>query len=472
MSKPTSTQQRIWLIAGGMLIGGIAIGLLAARFTGGQAPTPQVEKKTGPCPGGAQPLAWRNPMNPNITSPTFTKDEMGMDYLPICAEQGKHKAPVGTVTIDPTVVQDIGVRTAIAKKEAIARDIRTVGRVTPDEERVAHLHPKVDGWVEKMFIDKTGEKVHKNTMLLAIYSPQLVASAEEYVLALKNWRTLKDSSFPDVRNGARQLLQTSLDRLKLLDVPAHQLRDIRKTGHVPKALHIHSPFDGIVMKIGVREGSRITPATELYTIADLSRIWVSVDIYENDIPWVRQGDMAEMRLPAVPGRVFTGKVSYVYPYLESKTRTNKVRLEFANPDLLLKPDMFANVTIQASRRVNAIVVPSEAVIRTGTRNVVFVQRAPGKFEPRDVKLGIEAHGEVQIVSGIQAGERVVTSGQFLIDSESSLKEATAKMLEPKKKQRPAADMNMSGMQMEKQKAPQQTPQDMDMGNMQMPGSGQ
>jgi len=397
-----------------------------------------------------KPLFYRNPMNPAITSSVPAQDEMGMDYIPVYEDGGSMQSS-GTVSIDPTVVQNIGVRTALASRKNISRDIRTVGRITFDEERVARLHPKVEGWVEKLFVPKTGEQVKKGTMLLAIYSPQLVASGEEYLLALKNWETLKESPFEDIRNGAKQLLDTSLERLKFLDVPEHQLREIRESGRVPKALHIHSPFDGIVMKIGAREGSRITPETELYMVADLSHVWVQADLYEDELPWVQPEDVAEMQIPSVPGRTFRGKVSYIYPYLEGETRTNKVRIEFDNSELLLKPDMFANITVRASRRVDAVVIPSEAVVRTGQRDQVFVQSEPGKFEPRDVKLGLSAEGEVQILDGVKEGEAVVTSSQFLIDSESKLKEATAKMVESGKQESTndhEADMNMEEMNME------------------------
>ncbi|OIO74120.1 MAG: efflux transporter periplasmic adaptor subunit [Zetaproteobacteria bacterium CG1_02_53_45] len=481
-----------------LMLMALAVGLAGGYlFSGTQKQTgPDTVAATGPCPDGAKPLSWRNPMNPAITSPVFSKDEMGMDYLPICAEVKKEKkilfyrnpmnpaitspvaakdemgmdyipvyddgarsGPAGTVSIDPTVVQNIGVRTTVALQKTISRDIRTVGRVTFDEQRVARLHPKVEGWVEKLFVDRTGEQVDKDTMLLAIYSPQLVASGEEYLLALKNWQILKDSPFADIREGAKRLLSTSLERLQLLDVPEHQLKEIRNTGHVPKALHIHSPFDGIVMNIGAREGQRITPETELYMVADLSRVWVQVDIYEDELPWVRLGDEAEMELPAAPGRIFKGKLSYIYPYLDANTRTNKVRIEFANPDLVLKPEMFANISLKASRTVDAVVIPSEAIVRSGTRDQIFVQRGPGKFEPREVTLGLQADGEVQILSGLKAGELVVTSSQFLIDSESKLREATAKMLEPGEQQpaSPESDMDMKGMEMKPMQPPASQP---------------
>jgi len=398
-----------------------------------------------------KPLFYRNPMNPNITSPVATKDEMGMDYIPVYADGGQGgDAPVGTVTIDGTVVQNMGVRTMEAQEQVLSKNIQTIGRVTYDEQHVARLHPKYDGWVEKMFIDETGEHVHKKTMLLSIYSPQLVATQEEYLLALNNAEQLKDSPFKDVRDGAKSLLQSAEERLRLLDVPKHQIKRLRERRKVMKGLHIHSPFEGIIMHIGVRDGQRITPDTELYMIADLSTVWVLVDIYEDDLPWVAVGDTAQMRVSGIPGKTFRGKISYIYPYMEAKTRTVKVRLEFDNPNLQLKPDMFAKVTLQAGKKVNAVVVPEEAIVRTGVQEQVFVQRAVGKFEPRKVSLGVVSEGKVQILDGLKAGERVVTSGQFLIDSESKLKEATAKMMEAassNKQENHVQGMDMSDMQM-------------------------
>lgn len=399
-------------------------------------------------PAPKAPLFYRNPMNPEITSPVPAKDEMGMDYIPVYADQqGDSGKPAGTVTIDPVTVQNIGVRTVRVTEQVLSRTLRTVGRITYDEERVARLHPKVEGWVEKMFVDKTGEHVKSGDMLLAVYSPQLVSSAEEYVLALNSYDKLKDNPFPDIRDGARHLMQSARQRLELLDLPAHQLRDIERTRKVARALHIHTPVDGTIMNIGVREGSRITPDTELYMVADLSRIWVLVDIYEDDIPWVRVGDMAEMNVAAVAGRSYRGRVSYIYPYLDARTRTVKVRLEFDNADLALKPDMFANITLYADHKEHAVVVPAESIVRTGTGSQVFLVRAPGKFEPHEVTTGIASGGMVQILSGLTPGEEVVASSQFLIDSESKLKEATAKMLEPVAPQ-PDASMDMGDIRLD------------------------
>ena len=378
-------------------------------------------------------LFYRNPMTPTRTSPVPAKDEMGMDYIPVYQKDGTATdAPIGTVKIDPTVVQNIGVRTTTVKRSALSRNVRTIGRITYDEQRVARLHPKYDGWIEKLFVHNTGDQVNIGTMLVSIYSPQLVATQEEYLLALNSAEILKNSPFPDIRNGAESLLRSAQERLKLFDVAEHQVKKLKADRKVMKDIHIHSPFNGIVMNIGAREGERITPATELFMITDLSRIWVIVDIYEDDMSWVHEGDMSEMTVAGIPGRSFTGKVTYIYPYLEAKTRTIKVRLEFDNPGLLLKPDMFANVDIQADKQVDALVVPAEAVVRTGTREQVFIQRAPGRFEPRQVTVGVSANGQTQIVNGLNEGEAVVTSSQFLLDSESKLKEATAKMMDAAK----------------------------------------
>jgi len=375
-------------------------------------------------------LFYRNAMNPAVTSPVPAQDSMGMDYLPVYAEDsGDDSEPAGTVKIDPVTVQNIGVRTARAEQRNLSHQINAVGRVDYNEERIARLHPKTEGWIEKLFVDKTGEQVSKDTILLGLYSPQLVSSQQEYLLALNNHKHLERSTFKDIRDGANQLLRSSRERLELLDVPEHQIRELEKTRKLKKALHIHSPFDGIVMNIGVREGQYVTPSTELYMLADLTNIWVYVDIYENEISWVKVGDTAQMKVTAIPGEVFTGEITYIYPYLERKTRTNRVRLEFNNQDLRLKPEMFANITLMAGRQVDAIVIPSEAIVRSGTDAQVFVVRAPGKFEPRVVTLGVSSDGVTQILSGVKVGEEVVTSSQFLIDSESKLREATKKMMD-------------------------------------------
>ena len=375
------------------------------------------------------PLFYRSSMDPSITSPVPAKDSMGMDYVPVYADSAVDTDKTGTVEIDPVVVQNIGVRTMVAKRASLSRTIRAVGRVDFDEERMARLHPKVEGWIEEIRVNKTGEAVKEGDVLLSIYSPQLVSTQQEYLLALNNVVAVEKSSFDDIRRGAQELVKSSRKRLRLLDVPEHQIRELEESREIKKSLHIHTPVSGTVIRIGSRQGQYVTPKTELYMVVDLSQVWVYADVYEYELPWVKVGDEVAMTLASVPGRTFKGSLAYIYPYAESKTRTTKVRLVFDNPELLLRPDMFSEVVIQSGTLQDAIVIPSEAVIRSGTRNQVFVVRGPGKFEPRVVKLGFESKGQVAVLEGVSVGDEVVTSAQFLVDSESKLREATAKMLE-------------------------------------------
>ncbi len=399
----------------------------------------------------AEPLFYRSPMNPSVTSPTPAKDAMGMDYVPVY-EDADSSAHPGTVKIDPVVRNNIGLRTAVAQQKTMSRTIRTLGRVDYDEENLLRLHPKVDGWIREIYVDKTGQPVNAGDVLLSIYSPKLVATQQEYLLALRNKEALENSPFEDVRTGALALAKSSRERLVLMDVPNHQIVELESSREIKEGLHIHAPAGGTVLNIGARQGQYVTPTTELYLIADLKTVWVYADIYDYELPWVKQGDRVEMTLASVPGRTFTGELSYIFPYAEAKTRTTKVRLIFDNPDLLLRPEMFADVSIRAAAKPNQIVVPSEAVVRSGDYNQIYVQTDDGSLEPRRVELGIESRGEVAVISGISAGEKVVVSAQFLVDSESSLREATAKMLSPRGP-KPATDNrdtaeDMSGMDME------------------------
>lgn len=403
----------------------LAVGLVAGYWFAGES---------GNAPPSAsgdarQPLFYRSPMNPSVTSPVPAKDAMGMDYVAVYADDSSDKDAAGTVTVDPVVAQNIGVRTAVARRTSITREIRAVARVDFDEEGMARLHSKVEGWIEELRVDKTGEYVDKDDILLSIYSPKLVSTQQEYLLALNNLQVLKSSPFDDIRRGAEELVESSRERLQLFDVPEHQIRELEQTREIQKNLHIHTPVLGTVISIGARAGQYVTPKTELYMIVDLSTVWVYADIYEYELPWVQVGDEVEMSLAGIPGRTFTGELDYIYPYAESRTRSIKVRLTFDNPELLLKPEMFAEVVIKSDRHVDAVVIPAEAVIRSGKSERVFVVRAPGKFEPVIVKLGIQSSGQVAVLEGIEDGDEVVVSGQFLVDSESSLREATAKMME-------------------------------------------
>jgi Cu(I)/Ag(I) efflux system membrane fusion protein len=405
------------------------------KDVGGRATHGAVAEESGP--QQRKILFYRNSMNPSVTSPVPAKDTMGMDYVPVYAiDEAATGEPAGSVKIDAVTVQNIGVRTAIAKKSILSHIVRAVGRIGYDEEHIVRLHPKTEGWIETLRVDKTGEKVTANQDLLSIYSPQLVASQQEYILALNNLKVLEKSPIEDIRRGAEELVNSSRERLKLLDVPAHQLHDLTQNHNIKKGLHIHTPVGGIVMQIGAREGQYVTPETELYMIADLSKVWVYADIYEYELPWVKVGDPVDMQLAGVPGRVFNGHLAFIYPYAEAKTRTIKVRLVFDNAELLLKPELFAEVTIYAGKQVDAVVIPLEAVVRSGAKNQVFVVRGSGKFEPRQITTGLSSNNEIAVLDGLKEGEEVVTSAQFLIDSESKLNEATEKMLEPSAPKQP------------------------------------
>ena len=406
------------LIAVLMLAVGVGMGYWLPSH-GGSSPVGVEEE--------AKPLFYRNPMNPDVTSPVPAQDSMGMDYVPVYADNESNEV-AGTVKIDPVVVQNMGVRTAVAKYSAISRTIRALGRVDYDEENMVRLHPKVEGWIEEIFIDKTGQNIMEDDILLSIYSPKLVSTQQEYLLALNNFSALKKSPFVEIKKGAEDLVKSSRERLKLLDVPEHQIRELEKTRKIKKSLHVHSPVAGTVIRIGSRQGQYVTPATELYRVVDLSRVWVYASVYEYELPWVKLGDEVEMTLASVPGKTFRGSIAYIYPYAEAKTRTTKVRVVFDNTEGLLRPEMFAEVSIQSDVQKKMVVIPAEAVVRTGERTQVFVARGQGEFEPRIVRLGIESSGEVAVLEGVNEGEEVVTSAQFLMDSESKLREAAAKMM--------------------------------------------
>src|SRR3989338_8086629 len=387
---------------------------------------PVYEEESKPIKKERRILFYRAPMNPEITSPTPKKDEMGMDYVPVYEEE-EGIAP-GAVKIDPTIVQSIGVRTEKVIKKPLRRTIRTVGRIDYDERKVTHIHTKIQGWVEKLYIDFTGKEVNKEDVLLEVYSPELVSAQQEYLLAIEYAKSLKDSKVEGVTSGAESLLESARKRLQLFDVAEHQIKELEETKKPKKTLHIHSPVHGIVVQKNLLQGMFITPDTHLYVIADISKIWVYADIYEYEVPWVKVGQTAEITLSYFPGKVYRGVVTYIYPYLQAETRTVKVRMEFDNPDWELKPDMYANVKLESKIAESAILVPAEAVIRSGVRDIIIVSKGEGVFEQRDVKVGVDTgDGYLQILEGVKAGEDVVTSAQFLIDSESKLGEAVEKM---------------------------------------------
>lgn len=375
-----------------------------------------------------KPLFYRSPMNPSVTSPVPAKDPMGMDYTPVYAEAEGSSGPTGTVKIDPVLIQKMGVRTGMAMERTMSRIITTPAKVAFNEETLTMVHSKFSGWAEEVFVNKTGEHVKKGQTLLTIYSPELVSTQEEYLLALANAKVLAQSGLQEIRDDAKRLVRATRKRLAYFDIPEQVIRQLEESGEVKRDLPINSAFEGTAIDVDVEAGHYITPSKRLYRLADLSQVWVYADVYEPDLPWINTGDSAMIAVASQPGKKFSGTIDYIYPYESGATRTVKVRLIFDNKDGRLKPGMFADITIHAGKRNKVLAVPSEAIIRSGTEEQVFVVTRPGVFEPRKVVTGIEAEGFTEIIRGLQKNVRVVTSAQFLIDSESKLREATADMI--------------------------------------------
>jgi Cu(I)/Ag(I) efflux system membrane fusion protein/cobalt-zinc-cadmium efflux system membrane fusion protein len=388
-----------------------------------------------PGTGGAAPAAaerkvkhWVSPMDPTYVREEPGKDYMGHDLVPVYEEGGA----AGGITIDPVTAQNMGIRTAAVERRDLARTIRTVGLVTYEEPRIYSVTTKIDGWVERLYVDQTGKFVQKGAPLLDIYSPELVAAQQEYLLALDNSRKLGDSPFPEVAESSRRLLEAARTRLKYWDVSEKQIQALEQTRQVRKTLTLYSPFSGIVTEKKVFAGMAVMPGADLMQISDISRVWVNAQIYEYELPWLKAGLAAVAELPFGQEKSLRGKVGYVYPYVEPETRTVKARLEFANPGYELKPDMYANVRIEAEPVRQALAIPANAVLRSGKGETVFVALGEGRFEPRTVKTGVQdEEGMVQVLEGLKEGEQVVTSAQFMLDSESKLREAIQKMTAPK-----------------------------------------
>ncbi|MCK4988307.1 MAG: efflux RND transporter periplasmic adaptor subunit, partial [Desulfobacterales bacterium] len=362
------------------------------------------------------------------------KSPMGMDLVPVYEEEGEDKEPASTIRIDPVTMQNMGVRLGRVERKLLTKYIRTVGNIIYDETKIYLVNTKFSGWIEKLYVNFVAEDVKKGQPLFEIYSPELVSAQEEYLLALKQSSSLSDSSYSSIREGARRLLEASRTRLRYWDLTDEQIEQLAKSGKVRKTLKIFSPATGIVTKKNAFKGHYVKAGELQYEIVDLSTVWVDVDVYEYELPWVRKGMAAEMELAYIPGKRFKGRVLFVYPYLETKTRTAKLRLEFPNPGYQLKPGMYANIYLKSVIAKDSLVIPQEAVIDSGVRKVVFVAMGKGKFQPRDVKIGLEGNdNDYQVLEGLKEGEEIVLSAQFMLDSESRLREAIQKMLELRKR---------------------------------------
>jgi len=409
---------------------------------GMEMPVKMESSSTKDAPEKKKVKHWVAPMDPSYKRDKPGKSLMGMDLVPVYENDGDDS---GIVSISPAMVQNIGVRSVAVSRMDIKKTIRTVGLVAYDETKLTKIQSKVPGWVEKLYVGATGDKVAYNTILLEIYSPDLVSTQEEFLLALKYRDSMKEGGHESMQDSSDALLESSRRRLELFDVPAHQIAELEKQRKVKKTLHIHSYSDGIVVKKNVIEGMYVKPGVTLYEIADLRKVWVNMDIFEYEIPYVKVGQSAVMTLASAPGKTFKGKIAYIYPFVEKKSRSVKVRIEFDNKKMMLKPDMYGEILLYADAAKNVLAVPSEAVIRTGERSVVFVDKGEGKFEPRSVTLGMESEEMVAILSGLNEGERVVTSAQFLIDSESKLKGVVSKIAPTLKPD--MGDMDMGGLDM-------------------------
>ena len=394
---------------------------------------------------------WVAPMDPTYIRNEPGKSPMGMDLVPVYEEEGEEKEPSSNIRIDPVTMQNMGVRLAKVARKELVKKIRTVGNVTYDETRIYTVNTKFNGWIEKLYVDFVGTKVKKGQPLFDIYSPDLVTAQEEYLLALQQRKNLSSSNYPSIREGAERLLNASRTRLRYWDLTERQIQNIEKTGNPQKTITIYSPATGVVIKKLAFRGHYVKAGMHQYEIADLSTVWVDVDIYEYELPWVKEGMEAEMELTYLPGKRFRGKVLYIYPYLEAKTRTAKLRLQFANPGYELKPDMYANIYLDSIVSKDSLVIPQEAVIDSGLRKMVFVYLGKGKFQPREVELGMEGEDhQFQVLNGLTEGEEIVVSAQFMLDSESRLREAIQKMLEVRAKpsqQDDDDDLDMSDMTM-------------------------
>ncbi len=373
--------------------------------------------------------------------PTVVSDKSGT--CPICGmdlvkkETDPSPAQNGQVQIDPAVIQNIGVKTLVVKAQPLKRAVRAVGRVDYDETRIMDVNSKIAGWVEQLYVDYTGQWVEKGQPLLALYSPELVAAQEEYVTALDYAERMREGSDRNVARNAADLLAAARQRLLYWDISADQIAELKTTRQAARTMPILAPRSGIVTHKDVLEGAYIESGQHLYRIADLSRVWVYADVYESEMSWIAEGQRAEMALayprlntlddpPAFSTR-FEGQVDYIFPFMNQKTRTVQVRIAFDNADGALKPDMYADVVIRPEVARKAVVVPAQAVIHSGTRKVVVMALGNGKFEPREIHTGVETEDGYEVLRGLNPGEQIVTSAQFLIDSESNLKAALAGM---------------------------------------------
>jgi Cu(I)/Ag(I) efflux system membrane fusion protein len=383
-----------------------------------------IRKQAGNAPAGERKTKfYKSSMTPGETSPTPAKDSMGMDMVPVY-EDAAAADNSSAIAVDAATQQNMNLRTAEVMRGPLRKTIRTVGAIDYNETALADVTTKFKGWIEKLDVDATGQLVHRGDPLFEIYSPELYNAQSEFLLALNSGSVANDP-------GAASLRESAVNKLKYFDVPDAQIAELEKSRKPTKTLPVVAPMSGFVIEKNVVAGQMVDAGMKLYRLADLGIVWVIAQVYEQDLAYVRLGQEAVVKVASLPDREFRGRVTFIYPSLDEKTRTARVRLEFENPGYFLKPGMFVSAQIHAQLEDSAVLVPESAVLRSGAKNTVFIALAGGKFEARDVALGVEAEDSYcQVLSGLSAGERVVTSGQFLLDSESQLREAIEKMRGP------------------------------------------
>lgn len=357
-------------------------------------------------------LYWKAPMDPNYRRDKPGKSPMGMDLVPVYADETDVSDPA-LVKIDPRVINNLGVRTAKAMYGPLARKIETVGYVEYDQDNTYQISTRTAGWVEKLSVKATGETVKRGQVLFELYAPELVNAQQEYLAALNSKSTI--------------LHEASRQRLAALGVTTGEINRLEKERKVKQRVRVYAKADGVIAHLGISEGTYIKPATRVMSIANLDHIWVLAEVFESQVAWVQKGQEAEVELDYLPGQHWTGSVDYIYPEMDSNTRTLKVRLRFDNKARIFRPNMFARVSIQGSETSPVIHVPREALIRGGTLNRVVLALGDGRFKAKEVIPGIEVNDRIEILSGLKQGEQIVTSGQFLIDSESNIESALSRM---------------------------------------------
>lgn len=359
----------------------------------------------------AKPLYWIDPMEPQVHYPGPGKSHMGMELVPVYEE--KEEEEPGAVRISPSIVENLGVRTAQVERGALTRQIDTVGYVVPNEHNISHIHTYAQGWIRKLVVKAVGEPVKQDQLLIQFYSPILIGVQKEYLLALGS--------------NDKSLIEAAYHKLQSFKISEEQIDRIRKSRKAEQLIDMFSPIDGVIAELNVREGMQVTPETEMMSLVDLSSVWIIAQIFEQQAAWVVQDQEAKAKLPAFPSQEWKGKVEYVYPEVDSITRTLKVRFLFDNPHHMLKPNMYANVTLLLSPKENVLSIPTEALIRHSKGDRVILALGEGRFQAQPVTTGIETENKIEIVSGLKEGERVVTSGQFLIDSEANIKASTQRL---------------------------------------------